>query len=132
MKQLTISILFSVLLLTSISCQTGRKDKSSAIDPLASHIDSSYQAGDDFFDYANGKWFKANPIAASEQSSGIWQLIQDTINSQILKICKTSAKTISEKGSNKQKIGDFYFSGMDSANLNKTGISCYSEIPRSD
>ena len=123
MKQLTNSILFSVLLLTSISCQTGQKDKLSTSDPLASHIDSSYQAGDDFFDYANGKWFKANPIAASEQSSGIWQLIQDTINSQILKICKTSANNLSEKGSNKQKIGDFYFSGMDSINLNKNGIS---------
>jgi putative endopeptidase len=123
MKKLTNSIIFSVLLLTSISCQTGRKDKSSNIDPLASHIDSSYHAGDDFFNYANGKWFKSNPIAASEQSSGIWQLIQDTINSQILKICKTSAANLSEKGSNKQKIGDFYFSGMDSINLNKNGIS---------
>ena len=123
MKQLTISICFSVLLLTSISCQTGRNDNPSNIDPLASHIDTTYRAGDDFFDYANGKWFKSNPIAASEQSSGIWQLIQDTINSQILKICKTSAANLSEKGSNKQKIGDFYFSGMDSINLNKTGIT---------
>jgi len=123
MKQITLSICFSVLLLTSISCQTGKTDKPSNNDPLASHIDTTYIAGDDFFDYANGKWFKSNPIAASEQSSGIWQLIQDTINSQILKICKTSAGNIAEKGSNKQKIGDFYFSGMDSINLNKNGIS---------
>jgi putative endopeptidase len=47
-----------------------------------------------------------------------------TINSQVLKICKSSASVEKpEKGSNKQKIGDFYFSGIDSINLNSRGIS---------
>jgi putative endopeptidase len=93
-------------------------------DALASHIDSTVKAGDDFFSYANGKWFKNNPIPASEQSNGIWQLIQDTINAQIKDICiLSSADEKAEKGSNKQKIGDFYFSGMDSVSLNKKGIS---------
>jgi putative endopeptidase len=93
-------------------------------DPLLMHIDSTVKPGDDFFLYANGKWFKENPIPASEQSNGIWQLIQDTINAQIRTICETSASlTHAEKGSNKQKIGDFFFSGMDSSTLNIKGIS---------
>lgn len=93
-------------------------------DALASHIDSTIKPGDDFFMFANGKWFKANPIPASENSNGLWQMIQDTINAQIQDICKSSAAIAnSEKGSNKQKIGDFYFSGMDSITLNKNGIS---------
>jgi putative endopeptidase len=122
MKRFLIPFGFLGLIWVCNSCQpTG---KSNVKDPLAAHIDTSFKAGDDFFDYANGKWFKENPIAASEQSSGIWQVIQDTINSQILKICKSSAAVANpEKGSNKQKIGDFYFSGMDSTNLNKTGIA---------
>ncbi|MDD3079900.1 MAG: M13 family metallopeptidase [Paludibacter sp.] len=92
-------------------------------DALASHIDTTVNAGDDFFDYANGNWFKSNPIPASEQSNGIWQLIQDTINEQIKDICISSAADESaEKGSNKQKIGDFYFSGMDSVSLNNKGL----------
>ena len=123
MKQIFIASCLSALLLSAISCQTNRKDKTDQIDPLVTHIDASVKPGDDFFNYANGTWFKANPIAASEQSSGIWQVIQDTINSQILKICKTSAQTTSGEGSNKQKIGDFYFSGMDSTNLDKAGIA---------
>ena len=103
-----------------LSCQPQKQTNTT--DPLVSHIDATVKPGDDFFDYANGAWFKANPIAASEQSAGIFQVIQDTINAQILKICKSSAATQSPEGSNKQKIGDFYFSGMDSASLNKNGI----------
>ncbi len=92
-------------------------------DALAMHIDSTVKPGDDFFLYANGKWFKENPIPASEQSNGLWQMIQDTINNQVLSICKTSASiTDATRGSDKQKIGDFYFSGMDSVTLNKKGI----------
>jgi len=93
-------------------------------DALASHIDSTVKAGDDFFLFANGKWFKQNPIPASEQSNGIWQLIQDTINAQVRHVCETSAaiKDV-PKGSNKQKIGDLFYTGMDSVNLNKKGIS---------
>ena len=87
------------------------------------HIDSTVKPGDDFFLFANGKWFKENPIPASEQSNGLWQMIQDTINNQVLSICKSSAAlTDAPKGSDKQKIGDFYYSGMDSVSLNKKGI----------
>lgn len=92
-------------------------------DPISMHIDSTVKPGDNFFLFANGKWFKQNPIPASEQANGIWQIIQDTINAQIKTICEASAKAANEKqGSNKQKIGDFFYSGMDSINLNKQGI----------
>jgi putative endopeptidase len=117
MKQILIPIVVCSMFL---SCQPQKQ--ANTTDPLVSHIDATVKPGDDFFDYANGAWFKANPIAASEQSAGIFQVIQDTINAQILKICRSSAATQSAEGSNKQKIGDFYFSGMDSVSLNKNGI----------
>lgn len=121
MKRFLIPFGFLTLIWVCNSCQPSAKRD--VKDALTAHIDTTFKPCDDFFDYANGKWFKGNPIAASEQSSGIWQVIQDTINSQILKICKSSASVANpEKGSNKQKIGDFYFSGMDSINLNKSGI----------
>ena len=122
MKRILISFGILTLLWAAISCQpSGKSDEK---DALAAHIDTLIKPGDDFFLYANGQWFKENPIASSEQSSGIWQVIQDTINSQILKICQSSASVQNpEKGSNKQKIGDFYFSGMDSIHLNSVGIT---------
>ena len=114
---------FYLLLLMSLLVISCNPNKSVAPDALASHIDSTVNPGNDFFDFANGKWFKENPIPASETSNGLWQLIQDTINAQILDVCKKAAAlTNAEKGSNKQKIGDFYYSGMDSVDLNNFGI----------
>jgi len=110
-------------ILVSCNSQTGQKNDQTP-DPLASHIDSTVNPGNDFFLFANGKWFKEHPIPSSEQSNGLWQLIQDTINSQIRNICESSAANSNEaEGSNKQKIGDFFFSGMDSVFLNKNGLT---------
>ena len=112
-----------VLLALAPSCKPPKYSADKA-DALVSHIDSTVNPGNDFFQYANGKWFKQNPIPASEQSNGIFQLIQDTINAQVRKICESSADIPSvKKGSNKQKIGDLFYSGMDSTLLNKKGIS---------
>lgn len=56
--------------------------------------------------------------------NGLWQLLQDTIDMQIKNICVSSAnETNTPQGSNKQKIGDFFKSGMDSLALNEKGIS---------
>jgi putative endopeptidase len=94
------------------------------IDPLVAHIDSTVNPGDDFFLFANGRWFKEHPIPPSEQSNGLWQLIQDTINAQVRNICESAAALSNAKeGSNKQKIGDFFSTGMDSISLNKRGLA---------
>ena len=124
MKKGMFKALICIALTTiTISCKQA-KFSSEKSDALASHIDSTAKAGDDFFQFANGKWFKQNPIPASEQSNGIFQLIQDTINAQVRNICESSAAIQNApKGSNKQKIGDFFSTGMDSTSLNKKGIS---------
>jgi len=118
---------FMALLAFVSSCKSGM-NKNQSPDALVSHIDSAVRPGDDFFLFANGKWFREHPIPASEQSNGLWQLIQDTINAQVRNICESSAalKDVS-KGSNKQKIGDFYYSGMDSLSLNKKGLAGLTE-----
>jgi putative endopeptidase len=120
--------LFNLLVIATIttlivsSCRNPKKEQIS--DALISHVDSTIKPGDDFFLYANGKWFKQNPIPSNEPSNGIFQLIQDTINSQVRHICELSAEIKDQlKGSNKQKIGDFFYTGMDSVTLNKNGIS---------
>jgi len=85
--------------------------------------DSTVLPGDNFFRYANGGWFNRNPIPASENSNGLWRMIGDTINAQVLQVCTRSAATESERGSNKQKIGDFFGSGMDTVAIENAGLS---------
>jgi len=124
MQYVSSSLILSMLLLLAFASCNNKSGKNAAPDAMVSHIDSTVNPGDDFFLYANGKWFKENPIPASEQSNGLWLMIGDTINSQIRQICVKSAATKdAPRGSNKQKIGDFYNSGMDSIALNKAGLS---------
>jgi len=119
-----IAFFISIVMASFVVSCTCKPQNGEGKDALASHIDSTIRPGDDFFMFANGKWFKQNPIPASEASNGIFQLIQDTINVQIRSICESAAALINiPKGSNKQKIGDFFFSGMDSTSLNKKGLS---------
>ncbi len=124
MKKYVLYLSFISIIAVLFSCAGGLKNiQPEGPDPLVSHIDSSIIPGNDFFDYANGTWFKENPIPPSEVMNGIWQIIQDTINAQIKQVClESAALENAEKGSNKQKIGDLYKSGMDSVSLNAQGI----------
>ncbi len=93
------------------------------VDPLAAHIDTTVRAQDDFWTFANGTWLKENPIPASEKENGIFTAVADTVREQVLEICKETSSKEYPEGSNEQKVGDLYFSGMDSVALNTKGIS---------
>jgi putative endopeptidase len=120
------SFLLSVITLSIISCNSEKKNEikeGSFIDPITTHVDSSITPQQNFFMFANNGWFKKNPVPSSESSNGIFRTIQDTINEAVRRICETSAADEkAPKGSNKQKIGDFYFSGMDTVSIEKNGI----------
>ncbi|MDQ3047002.1 MAG: M13 family metallopeptidase [Bacteroidota bacterium] len=130
MKKLLLYSAASIALLNA--CNNDKKDHSTdlpVIDPITSHIDSSIKPGENFFLFANNGWFKQYPIPSSEKSNGIFRTIQDTINSAVLRICESSAAdTKAEKGSNKQKIGDYFFSGMDTVNIEKKGTQPLNEM----
>ena len=115
----TISCMAIVSLVVITSCTK----KQEPIDPILSHIDNSVRPQDDFFEYANGTWFKQHPIPASEQSTGIFTAVDDTVQAQVYQICLEAAASENPKGSNKQKIGDLYAAGMDSVALNANGIN---------
>ena len=119
--QLRNKLIISMLsALFAISCS---KKEIQYEDPLLTNRDTTVNPGDDFFHYANGSWFKKHPIPSTESSNGIFRTIGDTINAQIKNICEKSAENkAAAKGSNEQKIGDFYASGMDTLSIEKAGL----------
>ncbi|HTB05998.1 MAG TPA: M13 family metallopeptidase [Bacteroidia bacterium] len=125
MKKYIVFLSFASAIALLSSCNNQPKNtESTGPDELVSHIDSTISPAQDFFMFANGKWFKNNPIPNSERQNGIFQTIQDTINAQIHNLCMSCAKlTNAEPGSAKQKIGDFFYTAMDSVTLNKNGIT---------
>lgn len=123
MKFNRLTFFFAGMVLMTVSCKKEKEFDPNAPDALVTNRDTLANPSDDFFAYANGGWFKRNPIPETEKSNGIFRTIQDTINSQIKSICEKSAQANADKGSNKQKIGDFYASGMDTIAINKVGIN---------
>jgi len=105
------------LTLLVCACTTSEKQQQAWPDPLVLNRDSVARPNDNFFLYANGGWFKRNPIPSTESSNGIFRMIGDTINAQVRRVCETASSAGAEKGSNKQKIGDLFASGMDTVSI---------------
>ncbi len=90
---------------------------------LDENIDYTVNPADDFFNYANGLFVKHNPIPPAESTYGIFNLVEDSVYEYLKNICIDAANDKSAvKGSNTQKIGDFYNSGLDLDKIEKSGI----------
>jgi predicted metalloendopeptidase len=90
------------------------------IDPA--RMDPTVPACEDFYQHAVGGWLKANPIPPDKGRYGAFDQLVDR-NQEILRTIleETSARRDWPKGSNEQKVGDFFASGMDQAAIEKAG-----------
>ncbi len=120
----------SLLLITILSviyfssCNNTTQPTEQVPDLIASYRDTTVKPGDDFYRYAVGNWVKNNPIPASENSWGIWSLVNEESFKRIRLINEEAAsQKDAAKGSNAQKIGDFWFTGMDSTSIEQQGLS---------
>jgi putative endopeptidase len=91
-------------------------------DPIYKNIDPTVSPGADFFLYANGTWIKQNPIPPAYSSWGIGNEVTEEIRDRLKKINEDALTANAPRGSDTQKIGDFYYSGMDSTGIEKNGI----------
>lgn len=125
--QLKRTLLAGITLCALVSWQKAGTNTSEAserklLDPA--NMDMSVRPGDNFFLYANGTWLKNNPIPNSETRWGSFNELQEN-NYKALHFLldSTAALTNAPKGSIVQKVGDFYRTGMDSAAIDKKGIT---------
>ena len=85
-------------------------------------MDTSAQACDNFFEYANGTWVKNLEIPADRSRFGSFDILDDT-NRNVLKTVLESAaqNTKAAQGSDEQLVGDFYASCMNEAAVEAAG-----------
>ena len=76
-------------------------------DVVASNIDSTMSPATDFFQFANGGWFKRNPIPSTESSWGIGRVLYEDIYAKKRIINENLGKQKLVPGSIEQKIYDF-------------------------
>jgi putative endopeptidase len=106
--------------LTACSLLAAQTSTVPPIDPA--NIDPSVKPCEDFYRFANGNWLKNNPVPAAFSVWGTFNELNEK-NSAVLKEILESAAADSKakKGSNRQKIGDMFASGMDSVAIETLG-----------
>lgn len=109
-------------LVTIAACNNNASTNNPRPDILVTDMDRTVKPGDDFFDYANGGWIKRNPIPADQSSWGIGNLVIEENLKRLKEISEKSAAANAAKGSNDQKIGDFWAMAMDSAKIEADGL----------
>src|SRR6478735_3824565 len=88
------------------------------------NIDKSVSPCEDFFLYANGNWIKNNPVPGTESYWSSFHEVSERNNAVLRQLLTSAAGTTNAAaGSNAQKVGDYYFSGMDSVGIEKAGLA---------
>ena len=90
-------------------------------DFLIKNIDTTVSPADDFFDYAIGNWAKNTPIPEEESAWGIGNMVQEEIYARLRKINENAVEKRTTTGI-EQKIGNFWYSGMDTVSIEKQGL----------
>src|SRR5215469_16656067 len=86
------------------------------------NLDRTCKPCDDFNQFAMGGWMKNNPIPAEYPNWGSFTMLADRNQTVLRGILEDAAKTNAAAGSNRQKIGDFYRSCMDTAAIEAAGV----------
>jgi putative endopeptidase len=95
---------------------------------LSSFVDSTADPRDDFFRYAVGKWLHDHPIPSNERSWGIGHVVQEETYRRLVALSESAARnTSAPRGSNAQKIGDFWYAAMDSVAVARQGFTPLAE-----
>ena len=111
---------FSALALMSGENTNAQERK--LLDPA--NMDMSVKPGDNFFMYANGAWLTKNPIPATETRWGSFNELLENNYKALHQLLDDAANAKgAAKGSKQQKVGDFYRTGMDSAAIEKLGLT---------
>ena len=87
------------------------------------NMDPKAAACTDFYQYANGGWLAANPIPAAYPSWGVGNILNEKTRDLLHDILEAAAKnTSAPKGSNEQKVGDYYATCIDETKIEADGL----------
>jgi putative endopeptidase len=125
MKQMSVLTLLlpAFIVLMASGCRSGKSGSQGKNDILIANMDSTVSPRHDFFRYADGRWLTKNPIPSSEPAWGIGNLVQEETYARLRRISENAARGHNAQGTALQKIGDFFFTGMDSVAIESKGIT---------
>jgi putative endopeptidase len=87
------------------------------------NFDRSVRPQDDFFRFVNGGWLKRAEIPADASSTGAFVQLRDNSRDALHTILEESANGSAAAGTDARKVGDLYASFMDSARVERLGLT---------
>lgn len=87
------------------------------------NLDTQIRPQQDFFRYVNGNWLQKTEIPADRARWGSFDELRALAEQQVLTIVQQAAKEKAAAGTDTQKIGDLYRAFMDTAQIDKLGIT---------
>ena len=115
---LRIWIIFQVMLMIIAAAADTQNPKS--LDPA--NLDTTFLPGENFFQYANGNWMRSNPIPGDYARYGAFEVLWEKNLTNLYCLLQELANQQQKPGSNRQKIGDFYATGMDTISIERQGM----------
>lgn len=86
-------------------------------------VDRTVAPCDDFFEYANGGWRKANPLPAVYSRYGRFEEVADRNRETLKSILEASSTATNDAGSSGQKVGDFWAACTNEAAIEAAGTA---------
>ena len=124
MKKLTLALAALAAAICAVAQQAPApaakpKPEVHGIDPA--DMNPSVAACQDFNQYANGGWIKANPIPSDQSEWGSFSVLEEQNRESLHKVLEKVSKAANAPGSDDQKVGDFYAGCMDEAAIEAQG-----------
>jgi len=87
------------------------------------NFDRSIRPQDDFFTYVNGGWLKRADIPADASSWGAFNELREKSRDALHAILEDASKSKAAAGTDERKVGDLYATFMDTATVEKLGLT---------
>ena len=86
-------------------------------------MDTSRPAGDGFFQYTNGTWFKNTQIPNDRSSTGAFLELYEKAQKRTAELIQKAGEGNPAPGSNARKIADYYAAYMNTGAIEKAGLA---------
>src|SRR5690606_34310292 len=89
----------------------------------ASSLDPAVHPGDDFFEYANGKWVRENPIPPEFTRFGAFNILREKSTADVEALVADLVQSSPAAGTPERRIVDAYQSYLDTAAIDAAGLA---------
>ena len=86
------------------------------------NLNTSVAPGNDFYEYASGGWMKNNPLPAEYSRYGSFDKLIENNQEMVKNLVLDASSENNEVSGIAKKVGDFYFAGMDTLEIEAQGV----------